>query len=111
MLLAILHSQYGADYFYYIYHIRNFIRVTENVIYHIRRRLKLDCFTSTKWPPEFARLINNCIIIYNNNSGMTVKTVYISIILLPNILWHYFDVAFLLKPLLLNQQQHILSSV
>ena len=30
---------------------------------------------------------------------MTVKTVYITIILLPNILWHYFDAAFLLKPL------------
>jgi len=71
----------------------------ENVIYHIRRCLKLDCFTSTKWLPDFARLINNCIIIYNSNSGMTVKTVYIPIILLPNILRHYFDAAFLLKPL------------
>ena len=30
---------------------------------------------------------------------MTVKTVYIPIILLPNILWHYFDAAFLLEPL------------
>ena len=30
---------------------------------------------------------------------MTVKTVYIPIILLPNILRHYFDAAFLLKPL------------
>jgi len=48
---------------------------------HIRRCLKLDCFTSTNWPPDFARLINTCIIIYNNNSGMTVKTVYIPIIL------------------------------
>ena len=71
----------------------------ENVIYHIRRCLKLDCFTSTKWLPDFAWLINNCIIIYNSNSGMTVKTVYIPIILLPNILRHYFDAAFLLKPL------------
>jgi len=25
---------------------------------------------STKWPPDVARLINNCIIIYNNNSGI-----------------------------------------
>jgi len=99
MLLAILQSQHGADKFYYIYHIRNIIRVTENVIYHIRRCIKWDCFTSTKWPPDFARLINNRNIIYNNNSGMTVKTVYITIILLPNILWHYFDAAFLLKPL------------
>ena len=46
-------------------------------------------------PPEFARLINDCIIIYNNHSGMTVKTVYISIILLPNIPWNQFDAAFL----------------
>ena len=30
---------------------------------------------------------------------MTVKTVYIPIILLPNILWHYVDAAFLLEPL------------
>ena len=30
---------------------------------------------------------------------MTVKTVYIPIILLPNILLHYFDEEFLLKPL------------
>jgi len=85
MLLTILQSQHGADYFYYIYHIRNIIRVTENVIYHIRC-LKLDCFTSTKWLPDFTQLINYCIIIYNNNSGMTVKTVYIQINLLPNIL-------------------------
>jgi len=99
MLLAILHSQHGADWFYYIYHIRNIIRVTENVIYHIRRCLISDCFTSTKWPPDFARLINNCIIIYKNNSGMTVQPVYIPIILLPNILWQYFDVAFFLKRL------------
>jgi len=84
MLLAILQSKHGADYFYYIDHIRNIIRVTENVIYHIRRCPKLDCFTSTQWPPYFARFINNCIIIYNNNSVMTVKTVYIPIILLPN---------------------------
>ena len=53
---------------YYIYHIRNIIRVTENVINRIRRCLKLDCFRSTKWPPDLSRLINNCIIIYNNNS-------------------------------------------
>ena len=86
MLLAILQSKHGADSFYYIYHIRKIIRVTENVIYHIWRCLILDCFTSTKWPPDFARLINNCIIIYNNNSGMTAKTMYITIILLPNIL-------------------------
>jgi len=37
---------------------------------------------------------------------MTVKTVYIPIILLPNILWHYFNAAFLFKP---HQQQHIRS--
>jgi len=54
---------------------------------------------STKWPPDYARLINNCVIIYNNNFGMTVTIVYIPIILLPNILWHYFDAVFLLKPL------------
>ena len=30
---------------------------------------------------------------------MTIKTVYIPIILLPNILWYYFDAAFLLEPL------------
>ena len=48
---------------------------------------------------RFARLINNCIIIYNNNSGKTFKIVYIPIILLPNIIWQYFDAAFLLKPL------------
>ena len=52
MLLAILQSQHGADYFYYIYHIRNFKLIMENVIYHIRRCLKLDCFMSTKWPPD-----------------------------------------------------------
>ena len=92
--IALCCSQYYAP-----YHIRNIIRVTENVIYHIRRCLKLDCFASTKWPPDLAWLINNCIIIFNNNSGMTIKTVYIPIILLPNILWHYFDAAFLLKPL------------
>jgi len=63
MLLAILHSKHGVDSFYYIYHIRHIIRVTENVICHIRRCLKLDCLTSTKWPPGFAQLINNCIII------------------------------------------------
>ena len=97
MLIALL--QHGADKFYYIYHIRNIICVTENIIYHIRRCLKLDCITSTKWPSGFAQLINNCIIVYNNNSWMTVKTVYIPIILLPNILLHYFDAAFLLKPL------------
>ena len=55
----------------------------ENVIYHTRRCLKLDCFTSTKWPPDFAWLINNFIIIYHNYSGMTVKAVYIPIII-PN---------------------------
>ena len=82
MLLSILQSQHGVNKFYYIYH----IRVTENVINHIWRCLKLDCFTSTQWRPDFARLINNCIIIYNKNSGMTVKTVYIPICLLPNIL-------------------------
>ena len=80
-------------------HIRNSIHVSENVIYHIRRCLKLDCVMSTKWPPEYARFINNCVIIYNNNFGMTVKNVYIPIILLPNIVRHYFDAAFLLKPL------------
>ena len=86
MLLAILKSKHGADEFDYIYHIRNIIRVTENVIYHIRRCLKLDCFTPTKWPPDFARLNNNFIIIYNNYFGMTVKTEYIPNILVPNIL-------------------------
>ena len=30
---------------------------------------------------------------------MTIKTVYIPIILLPNIPWHFFDPAFHLKPL------------
>jgi len=39
------------------------------------------------------------IIIYKTNSGMMVKTLYIPIILVPNILWHYFDAAFLLKTL------------
>ena len=90
MLLAILQSQHGAGSFYYIYHTRNIIRVKENVVYHIRRCLKLDCFTSTKWPPDFARLINNFIIIYHNNSRMTVKAVYI-----PNELL-YQTIAFLL---------------
>ena len=85
---------------YYIYHIRNFIRVTENVINRIRRCLKLDCFTSTKWQPDLSRLMNNCNIIYNNYSGMSVNTVIIPIILFPNILWHYFDAALLLKPLI-----------
>ena len=80
MLLATLQCQHVADSFYYIYHIRNIISVTENVIYHIRRCLKLDCLTSTKWPPYFARY-------------------YYLHILLPNILGHYFDTAFLLKPL------------
>ena len=48
----------------------------------------------------------SCIIIYNNNSEMTVKTVYIHIILLPNILClqHFSS-----NPL--NQQQHIRSSM
>ena len=54
-----------------------------NCIWYIRRCLKLDCFTSTKRPPDFARLINNFIIIYHNYSGMTVKAVYIPIII-PN---------------------------
>ena len=102
MLLAILQSQHGVDSFYYIYDIMNIIRVTENVIYHIWICLKLDCFTSTKWPPAFARLVNNCIVIYSNNSWDTVKTVYIPISLIPQILWHYFDGAFLLKPLKLK---------
>jgi len=86
MLLAMLQSQHGADHFEYITHIRNNTRVTENVIYHIRICLNLDRFTSTQWPADCARLINNCIIIYNNNSGVTVKSVYIPIILLTNIL-------------------------
>jgi len=60
---------------------------------------RIRLFHITKWLSDFARLINNCIIIYNNNSGFTVKTVYIPIILLPNILWHYFDAAFLLQTL------------
>ena len=30
---------------------------------------------------------------------MTVETLYVPIILHPNILWHYLDAAFLLKPL------------
>jgi len=60
---------------------------------------KIRLFQVNKMAPDITRLINNCIIIYNNNSGMTVKTVYIPMILLPNILWHYFDAAFLLKPL------------
>ena len=57
-------------YFYRIYHMRNNIHVTENIIYHIRRCLKLDCFRSK----YCARLINTYIIIYNNNSGMTAWT-------------------------------------
>ena len=77
MLLAILQSQHGAGSFYYIYHTRNIIRVKENVVYHIRRCLKLDCFTSTKWPPDFALLNSNFIIIYHNYFGMTVKTEYL----------------------------------
>ena len=77
-----------------------------NCIWYIRRCLKLDCFTSTKRPPDFARLINNFIIIYHNYSGMTVKTVYIPIILVHNILWHYFDPA-IFSSKLLNQQQPI----
>ena len=72
MLLAILQSQHGVDYFYYIY--------------HIRRCRNLALFFVQKWPPDFAWLINNFIIIYHNYSGMTVKTVYIPIILVPNIL-------------------------
>ena len=48
---------------------------------------------------RFCSVIQLCIIIYNNNSGMTVKSVYIPISLLQNILWHYFDAALLLKPL------------
>ena len=76
------------------YHTRHGIR-------HLpyKQMFKIRHFTSTKWPPDFARLINHCIIIYNNNSGMTVKPVYIQIILLPNILWHFVDAAFLIKPL------------
>jgi len=79
-----------------------------NVISYIRRCLKLDCFTSTKWPADFARLINNCIIIYNNNYGMTVKTTYIPIyyqISSDIILMQHFSSN------LLNQQQHIRSSM
>ena len=60
---------------------------------------EIRLFHVNKMATNFARLINNCIIIFNNNSEMTVKTVYIPIILLPNILWHYFNAAFLLKPL------------
>ena len=71
----------------------------ENVIYHIRKCLKLDCFTSTKWPPDFARLNNNFIIIYHYYFGMTFKTEYIPITLVSNILWHYFDAVFLLQNL------------
>jgi len=47
---------------------------------------KIRLFQVNKMAPDITRLINNCIIVYNNNSGMTVKTVYIPMILLPNIL-------------------------
>ena len=60
---------------------------------------KIRLFQINKIAPDITWLINNCIIIYNNNSGMTVKTVYIPILLLRNILCHYFDAAFLLEPL------------
>ena len=60
---------------------------------------KIRLFHVNKMAARFARLINHYIIIYNNNSGMTVKPVYIPIILLPNILWHFVDAAFLIKSL------------
>jgi len=44
----------------------------ENVIYHIRRCQKLDFFMSSKWLPDLVWLNNIFIIIYNNNSVMTV---------------------------------------
>ena len=84
MFLEILHY---AGLFHYINHIRNIIRVTENVICHIRRWMsKTKLFRATKWPPDFARLNSNCIIIYYNYFGMTVTTDYIPNILVPNIL-------------------------
>ena len=63
---------------------------------------KTKLFRATKWPPDFARLNSNCIIIYYNYFGMTVTTDYIPNILVPNILWHYFDAAFLLQTLKLT---------
>ena len=56
---------------------------------------KIRLFHVNKMAARFCSVNQNCIIIYNNNSGMTIKTVYIPIILLPNILWQYFDAAFL----------------
>jgi len=60
---------------------------------------KTRLFHVNKWPPDFTRLNNNFIIIYHTYFGVTVKTEYIPIILFPNILWHYFDAAFLLQTL------------
>ena len=82
MLFAILQSQHGADYIYYTYHI-----------------CYLRLFHVNKMAARFDRLTHNCIIIYTNNAGMTVKNVYIPTILLPNILWQYFDAVFRLNPL------------
>jgi len=98
MLLAKLQSKHGADEFYYIYHIRNIIRVTENVIYHIRRYQKLDCLTSTKWPPDFARLNNNFISIYHNYFGMSLNWIHTNYFS-PKYPLKYFDAAFLLQTL------------
>ena len=87
--LTVVCKRGSVDFTGTVYHIRNNIRVTENVIYHIRRCLKLDRFTVSRQQNGrqiFSRLINSCMIIYNNNSGMTIKTVYIPILLPPNIL-------------------------
>ena len=59
MLLAILQSKHGADSFYYIYHIRKIIRVTENVIYHLVRCLKLDLFHVNKMAARFYSVIQD----------------------------------------------------
>ena len=79
MLLAILHRKHDADYVYYIYHncYKRYHSSHKERHLPYKESLKLDCFTSTKWPPDVARLIKIVIIIYHNYSGMTVKTVYL----------------------------------
>ena len=60
---------------------------------------KTRLFHVNKMAARVCLVNQQVIIIYHNNSGMMVKTVYIPINLVPNILWHYFDAAFLFRTL------------
>ena len=70
---------------------------------------ELDCFTTTKWSPCLARLMNIFIFIYHNNSGMTLKLCAFQIILVPSTIRHYCDATFLFKIIKLTAAHSVIN--